>query len=195
MPRTPEQYEQIRKSKKLHICETALELFAQNGYHATPISQIAKEANISKGLIYNYFESKEELLTNIIDNGFNELIDNFDLNKDNILTDEEFEFFLHSMFKMLDSQRSFWKLYFSLMLQSSIAQIIEPKVKVWYDMLTSVLEDFFKRRNVKNARTEALTFGAMLDGLSLDYIIYPNMFPVDDIINHLLEKYNIHKKS
>lgn len=195
MPRTPEQYEQIRKEKKHFICETALELFAQNGYHATSISQIAKKAGISKGLLYNYFDSKEELLIKVIDNGFNELIENFDLNKDNILTDEEFEYFLHFMFKILDSQRSFWRLYFSLILQDSIAPIIEPKIKVWYGILTSVLEDFFKRRNVKNAQTEALTFGAMLDGLSLGYILSPNSFPVNDIIKHLLEKYNIHKKS
>jgi AcrR family transcriptional regulator len=195
MPRTPEQYEQIRNEKKLLICETALDLFANNGYHATSVSQIAKEANMSKGLLYNYFDSKEALLTSIIDNGFNELIDNFDLNKDNILTAEEFEYFLHSMFKILDSRRSFWKLYFSLMLQISIAPIIEPKVKVWYDMLTSILEDFFKRRNIKNARTEALIFGSMLDGLSFDYVINPNMFPIDEVINHILEKYNIHKKS
>lgn len=189
MPRTPEQYEQIRNEKKLFICETALGLFAQNGYHATPISQIAKEANMSKGLLYNYFESKEELLTSIIDNGFNELIENFDLNKDNILSDEEFEYFLHSLFKLLDSRRSFWKLYFSLMLQVSIAPLIEARVKVWYDMLTSVLEDFFIKRNIKNPRTEALTFGAMLDGLSFDYIINPDMFPVNDVINHIIDKY------
>jgi AcrR family transcriptional regulator len=144
---------------------------------------------MSKGLLYNYFESKEELLTSIIDNGFNELVENFDLNKDNILSDEEFEYFLHSLFKLLDSRRSFWKLYFSLMLQVSIAPLIEARVKVWYDMLTSVLEDFFIKRNIKNPRTEALTFGAMLDGLSFDYIINPEMFPVNDVINHIIDKY------
>jgi AcrR family transcriptional regulator len=194
MPRTPEQYEQIRKEKKLFICETALELFAQNGYHATSISQIAKEANISKGLLYNYFESKEELLISIVDNGFNELIASFDLNKDNILTDEEFKYFLHSMFKILDSRRSFWKLYFSLMLQVSIAPLIESRVKVWYDMLTSVLEDFFLKRDIKNPLTEALTFGAMLDGLSFAYIINPDMLPVNDVINHIIDKYQIKNK-
>jgi AcrR family transcriptional regulator len=191
MPRTPEQYEQIRKEKKLIICETALELFAQNGYHATPISQIAKEADISKGLLYNYFESKEELLTNIIDNEFNELIDSFDLNKDNILTDEEFSFFLHSLFKILDKRRSFWKLFFSLMLQVSVAPLIDPRVKAWYEMFTSVLDDFFTKRNIKNPRTEALTFRAMLDGLSFDYVINPDMFPVNDVVNHIIDKYQI----
>ena len=64
-PRTEEQFEEIRESKKNLIQEVALELFATRGYHSTSISMIAKEADISKGLLYNYFESKEELLNSM----------------------------------------------------------------------------------------------------------------------------------
>ncbi|HRW21852.1 MAG TPA: helix-turn-helix domain-containing protein, partial [Bacteroidales bacterium] len=61
-PRTPEQFEEIRLSKHKLILDTAMKLFASSGYHNTSISKIAKEAGISKGLIYNYFDSKEDLL-------------------------------------------------------------------------------------------------------------------------------------
>ena len=61
-PRSAKQFDEIRKQKKELILESALELFAENGFHATSISQIAKKAGISKGLIYNYFESKNEIL-------------------------------------------------------------------------------------------------------------------------------------
>ena len=53
-PRTEQQFEEIRESKKKLILETALELFASEGFHTTPISRIASEAGISKGLLYNY---------------------------------------------------------------------------------------------------------------------------------------------
>ena len=43
-----------------------MELFAHNGYHSTSISQIAREAGVSKGLLYNYFDSKEALLHDIV---------------------------------------------------------------------------------------------------------------------------------
>jgi len=52
-PRTEQQYEEIRKSKKKLILDTALELFATEGYYPTSISKIAERARISKGLIYN----------------------------------------------------------------------------------------------------------------------------------------------
>ena len=60
MPRTPEQFEKIREEKRNHIMEVALECFANEGYHSTSISKIAKSAGISKGLIYNYFELNED---------------------------------------------------------------------------------------------------------------------------------------
>ena len=77
-PRSAKQFDDIRKQKSKLIMETALELFAENGFHATSISQIAKKAGISKGLIYNYFESKNDILEEIIEEGFDDVYSNFD---------------------------------------------------------------------------------------------------------------------
>ena len=54
------------------ILDAAFKLVAKNGYESTSISQIAKEANISKGLVYNYFESKEEILKSLVTLAFTE---------------------------------------------------------------------------------------------------------------------------
>ncbi|HEY6906435.1 MAG TPA: helix-turn-helix domain-containing protein, partial [Ignavibacteriaceae bacterium] len=50
-PRTKEQFEKLRESSRTEILNAALELFAQNGFHGTSISQIAEKAGISKGLM------------------------------------------------------------------------------------------------------------------------------------------------
>ena len=55
MPRSPSENERIRQMAKLKILETAMDLFIHQGYHATSISDVAKQAGISKGLLYNYF--------------------------------------------------------------------------------------------------------------------------------------------
>src|ERR1700691_1391867 len=62
MPRRPEQFEEIREKSREKILSAALELFGNKGYDATSIDSIAKKAGISKGLIYNYFESKKSIL-------------------------------------------------------------------------------------------------------------------------------------
>jgi AcrR family transcriptional regulator len=57
-PRPPARSEQTRAL----IVETALRLFRQNGYEATTMRAIAKEAGVSVGNAYYYFGSKEELI-------------------------------------------------------------------------------------------------------------------------------------
>ena len=48
--------------KKQDIFDTALSLIVTRGLHATPMAQIAKEANVAAGTIYHYFNSKEEMI-------------------------------------------------------------------------------------------------------------------------------------
>jgi len=58
---------QPRKNIRRKILQTAEALFAQRGFDATGIDQIAKTAGITKSLIYYYFKSKEEILASLMD--------------------------------------------------------------------------------------------------------------------------------
>jgi AcrR family transcriptional regulator len=44
------------------VTKAALELIADQGFHGTPISQIAKKAGVGVGSIYRYFADKDELI-------------------------------------------------------------------------------------------------------------------------------------
>jgi AcrR family transcriptional regulator len=46
MPRTPEENDRIRQASKEKIRAAAMELFIKQGYYATSISDIAKQAGI-----------------------------------------------------------------------------------------------------------------------------------------------------
>ena len=52
---------------KERILETALELFAQNGYLGASMSDIAKELGITKGALYKHYTSKQEILDSIVE--------------------------------------------------------------------------------------------------------------------------------
>lgn len=53
--------------KKQRIILTMLELVVDQGLHATPMSQVAKEANVAVGTIYHYFENKNQIIEEIFD--------------------------------------------------------------------------------------------------------------------------------
>jgi AcrR family transcriptional regulator len=65
-PRTKLAYGRIRKERIDQIIEAAYHVFSSNGYTATMIEDISNAAGISKGLIYHYFSSKEELFTVLV---------------------------------------------------------------------------------------------------------------------------------
>jgi AcrR family transcriptional regulator len=48
------------------IAEAALELFAERGFHATLVDDIAQAAGISRAALYQYFESKEQLFVELM---------------------------------------------------------------------------------------------------------------------------------
>jgi AcrR family transcriptional regulator len=48
--------------KRTAILDATLGLISQNGFHGTSMSMIAKEAGVSAGIIYHYFESKDDLI-------------------------------------------------------------------------------------------------------------------------------------
>ncbi len=55
-------FERRRELKKKDILEAALELFMKYGVQKVSIAEIAKEANVSQVTIYNYFDSKNNLI-------------------------------------------------------------------------------------------------------------------------------------
>jgi len=64
MPKVSEKY---KIQKRAQLMESAFRCFAANGYVSTTIEDIAKDSKVAKGVIYNYFSSKEEILLQIMD--------------------------------------------------------------------------------------------------------------------------------
>ncbi len=57
------------QSKKQLIMEAGLAVFSQRGFHKAKIEDIAQEAGIGKGTVYEYFISKEQLFQEILREG------------------------------------------------------------------------------------------------------------------------------
>jgi len=121
-PRTPKQFKEIREEKMTLIMEVALQHFANEGYFRTTINHIAKHAGISKGLMYNYFDSKEALLKAIIHRSVNEVYKYLDIDRDGYLSEGEFVFFIRKIDVMLKEKKYFWQLLFQLLMQIDIRE-------------------------------------------------------------------------
>ena len=61
MPRTKEVSQQVRDISKQNILDKAAEVFTNKGLANTKVSDLAKAAGVSQGLLYWYFPSKEDV--------------------------------------------------------------------------------------------------------------------------------------
>ena len=52
----------MTSDKRSAILKATLKLISANGFHGTAMSKVAKEAGVSAGIIYHYFDGKEDLI-------------------------------------------------------------------------------------------------------------------------------------
>ncbi len=61
--------------KRMVILDAALKTFVRRGYPETKVAEIASEAGVAEGTLYNYFQSKEDLLLALFDEKWGGIID------------------------------------------------------------------------------------------------------------------------
>ena len=187
-PRTESQLEEIRESSVNKILDASLKLFAEQGYEATSISQIAEKAGISKGLIYNYFDSKLDLLKGMIDRlneGEAELMAK--------VIDEDPQTMLKNIFvtffNEIRDRTEVWKMITIISLQIDkfdfIHEITVKKLQGFFDLFT----DLLRQIDYPNPEQEAKLIGAMFDGIGFHYIVAMEEYPLDEVEEYLIMKY------
>ncbi|GIP40567.1 TetR family transcriptional regulator [Paenibacillus sp. J31TS4] len=62
-----ERNDKLREERREQILEAALEVFARKGFVGTKASDISKYSGLSHGLTYHYFESKDEIFTELVE--------------------------------------------------------------------------------------------------------------------------------
>lgn len=107
--------EEQKEQRRQIIIANALELFVKKGYSETKIGDIAKASNMSVGLMFHYFESKEQLYAELVKMGVEGANAPGDMNFQNPL--DYFKGFLDELFQYALNKR--WVLYmFVLMSQA-----------------------------------------------------------------------------
>ena len=193
-PRKPEKFAKMREKSRNLIITKAMEVFAEHGYYKSSIEMIAKAAGISKGLIYNYFKSKDELLESVFMDGFSYFDEIVKLDQAEISAYNKLEKILTNFTQSLQDNLSFWKLYQNVISQPEISHKL-TKFKEYYEsvfgplLMSIFIEIYGDTMTEEEIVIEVMIFAAFLDGIAFDYVIMGKEYPLDAIKQRLLEKY------
>ncbi len=188
-PRTEKQNIEIRQKMERLIIASALELFAEDGYNGSSMQSIARKAGVSKGNLYNYFEGKKQLLEAVLMNGLNQVAELFDDPSTEILTENEFEIVIRENFKMIRSNKVFWKLYYNLFAQPKVQLLFTKIFAPFLEQYLKIFDAYYKKKGDKNPKATALLLGSVFDGVSLGYLMMGDAYPLDEIVDQIIIKF------
>ncbi len=188
MPRTKEQLLELRAQQHEKILQATLKTVSHEGCAQTTIAKIAKTAGISKGLIYNYFDTKESIYVEILQNGFKEL--HLLINNDNPYKDKnDFIKMLDILFTEFTSNIDFWFMYYNFIMQPYMRERVNKLVAQSMEPMMRALSGYFERKGISDPFNEAILFALSLDGVFLGLAINPKAFDLNKLKMRIIEKF------
>jgi AcrR family transcriptional regulator len=188
-PKTSKQFEEIRENKRSQIIDAAIECFAKSGYHAVSISELAEFAGISKGLMYNYFESKDELLKSIFSEIMSVMMEMFDPDHKGLTEKADLQHYLERFFRHLKSNIILWKMYMAIFSQPAVQEILKDEILEASKLPLELIGSYFKNQGYKKPLVEVAFVSTLFSGVLIEYIGDPENYPLDQIKKRILDLY------
>lgn len=192
MPRTPEENDRIRQASKEKIRAAAMGLFIKQGYYVTSISDIAKQAGISKGLLYNYYKGKEELLSEMVEARIKEVVEVMEEAVTLNTPREQLEHIINGAIDNIHQKPEVHRFYLHLQTQPESDEelkkyshlIIEENVRQ-FEFQCKIFESMGETE----PRKRSLYFSSVLQGIMLMISTYHQGFPIEEIKNQIINEF------
>lgn len=192
MPRTPAENDRIRHETTERILSTSLSLFSEKGYYATSIEDIAKQAQISKGLLYHYFKSKAEVLAALVDRRIEDVLVVMNAAKRKPTPAAQIRHIIEGALADVQRQPEVFRFYLNLFSQPKFDPIVAKYSQKLMDEQARQFEvqtQMFEKLGVENPRERSLYFSSTLQGIMLMYSTYSKTFPLNAVKAQVLSEF------
>ncbi|MGE0771051.1 MAG: TetR/AcrR family transcriptional regulator [Cyclobacteriaceae bacterium] len=179
----------MTENSKETIVEAALNLFATRGYDSTPISLIAKTAQVSQGLMYNFFPSKEALLGELMNRGFEDIKRSMKSYLDVAEPREAIRVHVETTIAIIKRHSRFWRLLHAIRLQGKVVETAQPLFQEIVTNVTHTFSSVFSVLGYPNPQLEAMLFLAQIDGLVILFLQDEQNVPIDQLGQQLIQRY------
>lgn len=166
-----------KSDKRTLILDAAMKTFVKRGYPDTRVSEIAAEAKVAEGTLYNYFPSKEEILLALFDEKWGGIIDEIKkkisrLNNPN----DKLKAIFSMVVTMFKKDRHLAEIFLIDIKQSSIFlnNYTINRVVEFIDLIEEILEEGKEkgiyRKNLDTRVAKMVIFGAA-QGILLSWVL------------------------
>lgn len=182
-----------QQQTRSRLLDAAAQVFSRRGFYAASIDEVAAEAGFSKGAVYSNFESKEELFLALIEQRFEQDIQDFG-NIDTIFERQLEPGEVSDYIQAIARDRT-WNLlviefFLYGMRDDSVREKMSLRLQTLHDQMTIRLRDAYAVRGenpVIPVEQIPLVISALGVGLSIQYYLNPETFP-NLVYDHALKQ-------
>ena len=184
------QNREVRAATRAKLVNAALELFSARGYAATSVDAIADSAGVSAGLLYHHFDSKAALLNAIFEQSLADVQATFAAADREGEARDRLPALLRSALDIVPRHRHFWAVWYGLRMQQDVLKTLGPSVFEFTKAIVRTLEKYLEDIEWPEAAIEAQLLFAQIDGLCQHYVLDPAHYPLEQVIERLVERYS-----
>lgn len=185
--------QKVRKEKsKAKILEAAIKLFAKQGYVNCSTTKIAKEAEVSYGLLYYHFKNKGELLESILTEGLKKLKEGYEEIKPTGDGKKDLSDFLDGYVESFKEEKDFWFVYLGITFDPKISiESLRQLENEYAKLQNKYLIKLFEQLDIEHSVAEAFFLDSCLYGLILHACSMKDDTTLDYGVDMLKRKYRL----
>ena len=169
--------------------DAALEVFGERGFDGATVNEIAKKAEVSNGLMYNYFVSKEDLVITLFKDF---LANHYEVwskrTKEAKSPFEKLTIAVDRYIIPLKEDPNKWSLIRELSSRAEFKEEFWQSVNPIRDFYKEALRPIYESLGL-NAETEFWALQTYLEGISLCYHSYGHRYPLDEMRETYLSRF------
>ena len=162
MKRMPKVVPEYREEAKSKILEAAFQEFSEKGFHQTTMEDVAKRVGVSKGALYLYFNSKEELFKGIYEKAPQAL---GDIMRSSFKGNDFVESSSQIFDRMMQQYASNPSLSFEIFAEATRNPDLKKVLRANYDRYINVMVSFLKEQKAEVRSTKDLDLHALAQAL------------------------------
>jgi len=176
---------------KIKIIEAARTIISEQGIQGATIREIAKKAGVSTGAIYHYYDSKEAVLYDVMDEGLGEIkriatVSLQDQKKFQEIIQEIFNGMQERFKKDEENRLQFYLAHEAILGNEELKHKFKEKYEDWINRVEDIFVHAYNTEHGPLTKATATWTMAAIDGMVLQILLQTNTVEINHI-NHVLE--------
>ena len=169
----------IKEFRTAELLEAARRLFAEQGFHATTVEDIAAAAGVAKGTVYLYYKSKHDVYWAALERGITELLNEIQTRLEaEAAPEDKVRAFIAIKIRYFETNRDFFRIYFSELGSGfSHPTQMPPQFEQMYlqqaRILEAVLQQGIQDKAIREIRTDtaAVAISDLIRGIIVQRLL------------------------